>query len=71
MEVLKDTYKHDAYLLLGSIWSMTVTPDSRYLITGAYPSSMKIFDLHTKEEIYNFKNPHGGKISLILRVLIL
>jgi len=35
-----------------------VTPDNRFIVSGSFDSSIKVFDLQTKQEIYHFQNAH-------------
>ena len=39
---------------------MTVTSDNRYIISGSFDKSIKVFDLQTKQLVRHFENAHKG-----------
>jgi len=43
-----------------------VTPDDKFIISGSWDKTFKIFDLDTKEEVYHLKNPKDGNLSLLI-----
>jgi len=43
---------------LGSITSVAVTSDNRYVISGSEDKSIKVFDLQTKQQVHHFENAH-------------
>ncbi len=45
---------------LDEIFAVAATPDSKYIVSGAYDQSIKVFDIQTKQEIHHFKNAHPG-----------
>ena len=45
---------------LESILSVVVTSDNKYIICGTTFSSIKIFDLQTKQQVHHFENAHKG-----------
>ncbi len=45
---------------LDFINAVAVTSDSRYIISGSFDQSIKVFDLHAKQESYSFHNAHQG-----------
>jgi len=47
------------------ISSLTVTSDNRYLISGSNDKSIKIFDLQTKQEIYNLQNVFQDRVIAV------
>jgi len=46
--------------LLDLITSVTVTYDNRYVISGSWDESIKVFDLQTKQLVHHFENAHKG-----------
>ncbi len=40
---------------------MTVSPDSKYIVSGSADQSIKVFDLDTKQQVYHFVNAHESK----------
>ncbi len=47
---------------LDGITSITVTSDHRFLVSGSDDKSIGVFDLSTKQKIYEFKNAHECKL---------
>jgi len=45
-----------------AILSVAVNSDDQFLISASRDKSIKVFDLHTKQEIHHFQNAHKGKI---------
>jgi len=45
---------------LDGITSVAVTSDSKYIISGSYDKSIKVFDLQTKQQVHHFENAHEG-----------
>lgn len=43
------------------ISSVVLTSDCKYIISGCWGRSIKMFDFETKEEIHHFYNAHEGK----------
>ena len=43
---------------------MVITKDSKYIVSGSLDRSLKIFDLQTQKEVYNFKGVHRGRTNL-------
>lgn len=54
--------------LIEDICSVAVTPDGRSVISGAEDGSIKVFELHTKQEMHHFPNFHYR--NSLLRVII-
>ena len=50
--------------------SLAITSDDRYVITGSYEGSIRVFDLQKKEKIHTFDKVHKGKIQLILFIYL-
>ena len=46
--------------------SVAVSPDGRYIISGSYDNSIKVFDLQSKQEIHHFQQAHQGTIFLFI-----
>jgi len=46
--------------------SLFVTPDDRFIVSGSHDKSLKVFDLHTKQEVHHFKNAHQGFINAVV-----
>ena len=44
--------------LLGAINSVAVSADGRYIVSGSEDKSVKVFDMHTKEEVHHFVHAH-------------
>ena len=40
---------------------MVVTPDGKYMISGAFDKSIKIFDLETRQLVHEFRAIHQSK----------
>lgn len=47
--------------LIGSITSVAISSDNKFIISGSHDRSIKIFDFHTKEEIHHFQKVHLHK----------
>jgi len=45
------------------IVGITITPNSRYMISGSRDGSVKIFDLQTKQFVHHFTKEHGCTCS--------
>ncbi len=45
---------------------MAFTPDSKFLVSGASDTHIKIFDVKKKEEVDGIRNAHRGKEELFL-----
>jgi len=39
----------------------TFSPDGKYIVSGSADKSIKIFDLTTLKEVFQFKGVHSGK----------
>jgi len=52
---------------LAVIPSVAVTPDNRYLVSGSSDGSIKVFDLHTKQQVRHFQNAHESKEGDLLQ----
>lgn len=48
-----------------AILSVAVTSDDQFLISASRDKSIKVFDIHTKQEVHHFQNAHKGKIVSI------
>jgi len=59
-----DLYRLEIHFL-GTIASVTVTPDNKYIISGSYDKSIKVFDIQTKQQVHHFENVHkGAKVNV-------
>jgi WD40 repeat protein len=47
---------------LDGVTSLVVTSDNRFVISASYDKSLKIFDLHTKQQVHHFENIHEERI---------
>jgi len=43
---------------LDGVTSVAVTSDNRYVISGSWDKSIKVFDLQTKQQVHHFENAH-------------
>jgi len=48
-------------ILLGSITSIAITSDNRYIISGSFDKSIKVFDLQTKKKLHHIEKAHQGE----------
>jgi len=48
------------YSSLDVISSVAISNDDKYIISGSWDHTIKIFDLETKQEVHHFKNAHEG-----------
>lgn len=46
---------------LDAVHSLVVTSDNKYIISGSWDKSIRVFDLQTFQDVYHFKNAHFGK----------
>ena len=44
------------------VWSVVVSSDNRFIVSGSSDKSIKVFDLQTKQHLYNFADAHQGTI---------
>ena len=49
---------------IGPISAVNVTSDDKYIISGSFDKSIKIFDLYTRRLIHHFVNVHKGDNNL-------
>ena len=49
-----------------SIWSLKITSDDNFIVTGSADRSIKIFHIATKQQVHVISNAHAGKISTFL-----
>jgi len=61
-------YSHQIYssLSLNAIWSVSISSDNKYIVSGSWDKSIKIFDVENKKELYHIENAHQGKLIQIL-----
>ncbi len=52
-------------IILGQIWAVTVTPDSRYVVSGCEDQSIRVFDIETRQLVQNFDKIHTDPVSHI------
>lgn len=48
---------------------MAVTSDNKFIVSGSQDKTIKVFDFHTKQEVYHFQNAHESK-SIFIGLLI-
>ena len=48
------------------VWSVTISPDSKYIISGSEDCSIKIFDIENQKEIFHFEKVHTGEMIQLL-----
>ena len=53
----------------GEIRSVAITWDNKYIVSGSFDNSIKIFDIENKKEVYHFKNIHEGKFEWYLFII--
>ena len=46
--------------------SVAITSENRFIISGSSDHSIKVFDLHTKQEVHHFQNVHQSLINSIV-----
>ena len=49
--------------LIDWILSVAISADGRFIVSGSRDKSMKVFDMHTKEQVHHFSNAHSSTIS--------
>lgn len=49
---------------IGEIFSIAISPDNKFVVSGSGDKSIKIFDLETSKPIYHFTDAHDGKFLL-------
>ncbi len=47
--------------IIGEIYCIAGTPDSKFVVSASRDKSIKIFDIATAKEVYHFKEVHNGK----------
>ena len=52
------------HILIGTVTSVAISADGRFIVSGSYDKSIKVFDMHTKEQLHHFSDAHSGIISL-------
>ena len=50
----------------GSIWTIDITPDEKYAITGGEEVGLKVWDIDTSKLIYNFENYTAFVYSIVI-----
>lgn len=66
IQVISLNFEQNSNLWLGYVMGITVTPDSKYIISASYDQSIGMFDIETKKEAYYFNRVHGRTILKIL-----
>lgn len=56
------SFINQIFTALDSITSIAITSNDKFLISASQDKSIKVFDLHTKQEVYHFKDTHESKI---------
>jgi len=61
-------YSHQIYssLSFDEKSSVSISSDSKYIVSGSRDCSIKIIDVENKKELYHFKYAHQGKLIQIL-----
>lgn len=49
--------------IIDSILSVAVSQDSRFIVSGSFDKSIKIFDMQTTQLLHHFQDAHTGNIS--------
>lgn len=44
--------------------SVAISADSRLIVSGSSDKSIKVLDMHTKQQIHHFEDAHTGNILL-------
>ncbi len=45
---------------IGEIFSIAISPDNKFVVSGSGDKSIKIFDLETNKQIHHFADAHDG-----------
>ena len=53
-----------------SIYSTAFTPDGKYVVTGSFDKTLKVFETATGAEFKTFGGPNGGHTALVLSVAV-
>lgn len=57
--------------LIDCIASLVISADSKFIVSASQDKSIKVFDMHTKQQLHHFQDAHTGNISLNKPSLIL
>jgi len=68
-KTIKEAHHHFQNVHQSSIHSIAVTSDNRFIVSGSKDKSLKIFDLHTKQEVHHFQDIHQSRLTSISRSL--
>ena len=52
----------DTYFVIDAITSIAISADGRFIVSGSRDRSIKIFDMHTREELHHFSGVHSGTL---------
>ena len=49
---------------IDTVWSVAVSSNNRFIVSGSEDKSIKVFDLQTKQQLHHFADAHQGTIIL-------
>ena len=55
-------YMH-THFLIDTITSVAIPADGRFIVSGSADNSIKVLDMHTKEQLHHFSDAHFSTIS--------
>jgi len=60
-----EIYIYEKFIFLGRVASVAVTSDDKYVVSGSWDKSLKVFDLQTRQQVHHFENAHKGMENYI------
>ena len=54
------------HFIIGTVTSVAISADGRFIVSGSYDKSIKVFDMHTKEQLHHFSDAHSSTIYVSL-----
>ena len=52
--------------LIDTITSVAISTDGRFIVSGSEDNSIKVFDMHTKQQLHHFSDAHSSTIYISL-----
>ena len=53
------------FTYIDGIMSVTVSKDSKLIVSGSADKSIKVFDIHSKQQVHHFVDAHSGTSSTL------